>query len=46
MSIECRERGKEILIKAVIQSLPSYAMSVFWLPLEIRKDLERKMDVF
>lgn len=33
--------GKEILIKTVAQSLPSYAMSVFFLPLNITKDIER-----
>lgn len=33
--------GKEVLIKSVAQSLPTYAMSVFLLPEEIIKDLER-----
>lgn len=33
--------GREILVKSVIQSLPTYAMSVFMLLIEITKDLER-----
>lgn len=35
--------GKEVLIKSVAQTLPSYAMSVFLLPLDIIKDIERTM---
>ncbi|KAM6577785.1 hypothetical protein CsatB_029622 [Cannabis sativa] len=35
--------GKEILIKTVAQALPSYAMSVFLLPLEIIRDMESMM---
>ncbi|KAL8131281.1 hypothetical protein AgCh_007272 [Apium graveolens] len=38
--------GKEVLVKAVIQSLPTYAMSVFLLPLEITKDVERSISKF
>lgn len=38
--------GKEVLIKSIIQSLPTYAMSVFLLPLEITKDLERSISRF
>uniref|UniRef100_A0A803Q2B6 Reverse transcriptase zinc-binding domain-containing protein n=1 Tax=Cannabis sativa TaxID=3483 RepID=A0A803Q2B6_CANSA len=35
--------GKEILIKTVAQALPSYAMSLFLLPLEIFRDMESMM---
>ncbi|XP_060969497.1 uncharacterized protein LOC115713198 [Cannabis sativa] len=35
--------GKEVLLKSVIQSLPTYAMSVFLIPLEICKDVDRLM---
>ncbi|KAM6549548.1 hypothetical protein CsatB_021224 [Cannabis sativa] len=38
--------GKEVLIKTVAQSLPSYAMSVFLLPLEITRDMEKVMTKF
>ncbi|KAL8124124.1 hypothetical protein AgCh_011939 [Apium graveolens] len=38
--------GKEVLVKSVLQSLPTYAMSVFLLPLEITKDLERSISRF
>uniref|UniRef100_A0A803PRW0 Reverse transcriptase domain-containing protein n=1 Tax=Cannabis sativa TaxID=3483 RepID=A0A803PRW0_CANSA len=32
--------GKEVLIKAVAQSLPSYAMNVFLIPLETTREME------
>ena len=32
--------GKEIMIKAVIQSIPAYSMSVFKLPVNLFKDIE------
>ncbi|XP_074377871.1 putative mitochondrial protein AtMg00310 [Apium graveolens] len=37
---------KEILIKMVAQTLPSYAMSVFLLPLELTRDMEKAMAQF
>lgn len=33
--------GKEVLIKNVVQTLPSFAISVFLPPLEITKEIER-----
>ncbi|KAL8113779.1 hypothetical protein AgCh_020904 [Apium graveolens] len=38
--------GKEILLKTVTQSMPNYAMSVFLLPLEMCKDMEKMMCKF
>ncbi|XP_060972488.1 uncharacterized protein LOC115720321 [Cannabis sativa] len=38
--------GKEILLKTVIQSLPTYAMSVFLLPLGTCKEIEKLMASF
>ncbi|XP_074347541.1 uncharacterized protein LOC141686402 [Apium graveolens] len=38
--------GKEILLKSVAQTLPSYAMSVFLLPLELCREIERLMCKF
>ncbi|XP_060965258.1 uncharacterized protein LOC133034228 [Cannabis sativa] len=38
--------GKEILLKTVIQSLPTYAMSVFLIPLGICQDIEKIMANF
>lgn len=38
--------GKEVLIKSVAQSLPTYAMSIFLLPLDISKDIERSLEKF
>ncbi|XP_060969090.1 uncharacterized protein LOC133036597 [Cannabis sativa] len=35
--------GKEVLLKSVIQSLPTYAMSVFLILLEICKDVDQLM---
>lgn len=34
------QAGKEIMIKAVIQSIPAYSMSVFKLPVSLCKDIE------
>uniref|UniRef100_A0A803PQG5 Reverse transcriptase domain-containing protein n=1 Tax=Cannabis sativa TaxID=3483 RepID=A0A803PQG5_CANSA len=38
--------GKEILIKTVVQSLPSYAMNVFLLPIGTCNEIERMMASF
>ncbi|KAM6559492.1 hypothetical protein CsatA_028731 [Cannabis sativa] len=38
--------GKEVLLKAVAQSISSYAMSLFLLPFETCKELERLMEKF
>lgn len=38
--------GKKVLVKSMVQALPSYAISVFLLPLEISKDIERSLSKF
>lgn len=40
------QAGKEVLIKSIAQTLPTFAKSVFLLPLEITKDLERILSKF
>ena len=34
------QAGKEVMIKAVVQSIPTYSMSVFKLPVCLCKDIE------
>ncbi|KAL8099525.1 hypothetical protein AgCh_031966 [Apium graveolens] len=40
------QAGREILMKSVIQSLPTYAMSVFLLPMDIIKEFERMISKY
>ncbi|MCI51865.1 RNA-directed DNA polymerase (Reverse transcriptase), partial [Trifolium medium] len=35
--------GKEVMIKSVLQAIPSYVMSVYLLPESTIKDIERMM---
>ena len=38
--------GKEVLIKVVAQAVPSYAMSVFKIPMGLCKDIQRAVARF
>lgn len=38
--------GKEVLVKSVVQTLPTYAMSVFLLPLEITREIKKSLSKF
>jgi hypothetical protein len=38
--------GKEVMIKSVLQAIPSYVMSVYLLPDSTIKDIERMMNSF
>jgi hypothetical protein len=40
------QAGKEILIKAVVQAIPTYCMSVFLLPVTLCQDLNSMMQSF
>jgi len=40
------QAGKEVLLKAVVQAVPTYSMSVFLLPTTLCKDLNRLMQQF
>ena len=38
--------GKEVMIKAVVQSIPTYSVSVFKLPVGLCKDIEAMIQKF
>ena len=40
------QASKEIMIKAVVQSIPTYSMSVFRLPIGLLKDIEAMIRKF
>jgi hypothetical protein len=40
------QAGKEILLKAVIQAIPTYSMGVFQLPISLCKELDQLMQTF
>jgi len=40
------QAGREVLLKAVIQAIPSYCMSIFQLPISLCKDLNSLMQDF
>ena len=38
--------GREVLIKVVVQAIPSYIMSVFKLPINVIKEIEKHIKRF
>ena len=40
------QAGKEIMIKAVVQSIPTYSISLFRLPIGLLKDIEAMIRKF
>ena len=40
------QAGKEVMMKAMVQSIPTYSMSVFKLPVSLCKDIEAMIQKF